>query len=339
MLLEGERSMSDFWLSSGYHLLDRDPEGRLCVSDEFMKAYLARPELAPPHDACIVERTLHAALLSDPWRSVGPAEIALIADADARENWQFMIALRDRFATHRTIEETYKSLVRENVRLPLLFLDQLVQLILRNALDGCGDAFVLRAAELLFRPQRLTVHEESLLAADQEHLDSQRAAVSPLAAMFGEAFGPQVEVLSEANALHYWARSDRFDFALDLTRQGRAALATVLTRWLNHLQGLDVAIEPIDALHEAVLSWYVGLDAQGTRTGDALWHGLALDDATRSRVVALFRLSFYDTSSIIEHMIGEDVYLILAMGADGILRMKPQNLLTGLPLKAVEMVS
>ncbi len=41
----------DFWLSSGHHLLDRDADGRLLVTDEFLKAYLARPELLPPPEA------------------------------------------------------------------------------------------------------------------------------------------------------------------------------------------------------------------------------------------------------------------------------------------------
>ena len=87
--------MHDFWLSCGHHLLDRDEGGGLVVTDEFLKAYLARPELAPPPDACVVERTLHAALLTDPRRPVDASEIAAIADADARENWTLMIAFRD----------------------------------------------------------------------------------------------------------------------------------------------------------------------------------------------------------------------------------------------------
>src|SRR6476619_1199355 len=62
--------MQDFWLSCGHHLLDRDDGGGLLVTDDFLKAYLARPELAPPADACIVERTLHAALLTNPRRPV-----------------------------------------------------------------------------------------------------------------------------------------------------------------------------------------------------------------------------------------------------------------------------
>ena len=35
--------MKDFWLSCGHHLLDRGEGGGLVVTDEFLKAYLARP--------------------------------------------------------------------------------------------------------------------------------------------------------------------------------------------------------------------------------------------------------------------------------------------------------
>ena len=52
--------MTDFWLSCGHHLLDRDEGGGLVVTDDFLKVYLARPELIPPPEACAVERTLHA---------------------------------------------------------------------------------------------------------------------------------------------------------------------------------------------------------------------------------------------------------------------------------------
>ena len=46
----------DFWLSCGHHLLDRDEGGGLLVTDEFLKAYLARPEITPPAEACAAER-------------------------------------------------------------------------------------------------------------------------------------------------------------------------------------------------------------------------------------------------------------------------------------------
>ena len=104
--------MNDFWLSCGHHLLDRDEGGGLVVTDEFLKVYLARPELIPPPEACVVERTLHAALLADPRSPVAAAEIAAIADADARENWQMMIAFRDHLLRHKTLEAAYADLVR-----------------------------------------------------------------------------------------------------------------------------------------------------------------------------------------------------------------------------------
>ena len=47
--------MNDFWLSCGHHLTDRDAGGGLLVTDEFLKVYLARPELIPPPDACAAE--------------------------------------------------------------------------------------------------------------------------------------------------------------------------------------------------------------------------------------------------------------------------------------------
>src|ERR1700694_5268671 len=162
--------MKDFGLSCGHHLLDRDPGGGLVVTDEFLKAYLARPELNPPPEACVVERTLHAALVAAPPR---PAA---------------------------------------------LFINQLVHAILRNALDGVDDPFVLRAAELMFRPQRLTLLEGSLVAADDELIaGAEGARVSPLVSMMGLPEASGVEVINEDNAGSYFARSDRFDMALDLT--------------------------------------------------------------------------------------------------------------------------
>jgi hypothetical protein len=85
----------DFWPSCGHHLLDRDASNKLLVTDEFLKAYLARPELVPPAGACAAERDLHRSLLRDPRQSVAASQIAVIADVDARENWQMMISWRD----------------------------------------------------------------------------------------------------------------------------------------------------------------------------------------------------------------------------------------------------
>src|SRR5262245_11784412 len=335
--------MKDFWLSCGHHLLDRDQGGGLVVTDEFLKAYLARPELAPPPEACVVECTLHATLLNDPRRPVEPADIAAMADADARENWSLMVGWRDQLLAHRTIEAAYLDLVRRGVgRTPPLFLNQLVHVILRNLLDGCEDAFTLRAAELFFRPQRLTTHEGSLIAADEETLAGANAqSASPLVSMLGLPASAALDVLNEDNAGRYWEDSARFDMALDVTagRRGLAALGEVIARWVEHLLAIKGEIEPLTALRDVNLVWYVGLDAQATAIGDALWNGEAIDDTAQARLVGLYKLTVPVTDVVLEHAKGAPIYLMLAMTPDGLLRMKPQNLVTGLPIRQLETVS
>ena len=99
--------MNDFWISCGHHLLDRDEGGGLGRTDEFLKVYLARPELIPPPEACAVERTLHARAARRSAHAGGASDIAAIADADARENWQMLIAFRDQLLRHKTLEAAY----------------------------------------------------------------------------------------------------------------------------------------------------------------------------------------------------------------------------------------
>ena len=51
-------------------------------------------------------------MLADPRRAVGGSEIAAIADADARENWQVVLAFRDLLLRHPTLEAAYLALMR-----------------------------------------------------------------------------------------------------------------------------------------------------------------------------------------------------------------------------------
>jgi hypothetical protein len=332
--------MKDFWIACGHHLLDHNASDGLVVTDEFLKAYFARPELMPPDDACKIERRLHRELLADPRRAVAAAEVHMIADADARENWQFVLAFRDLLLRQPSLEAAYLTLVRSgSVNSPPLFLNQLVHVIMRNALDGCQDPFVLRAAEMFFRTQRIVPHEHSLLLGDEELIGGPGPTpVLSLISMLGAATSAEVDVLSEGNADSYWRRSDQFDLALDFTggTRGPAALAEAMRRWISHLLGVDLAIEPLTALRDAKLTWYVGLDAEATRIGDRLWLGETLDDRTMARVLALFQVTFADADQVVDAVGREPVYLILAMTPDQLVRMKPQNLLTGLPIKHLE---
>jgi hypothetical protein len=334
--------MNDFWISSGHHLLDRGSDGGLHVTDEFLKLYLARPELIPPPEACAAERTLHATLLADPRTPVSAPDVAAIADSDARENWQLMIGFRDFLLRHKTLEAAFRDLARNGFgAVPPLFINQLIHVILRNALDGTEDARVARAAELFFRTQRVTLHDGSLIVADEETIGGVNTApVTPLVSMLGIPPEADIDVINSENADSYWERSEQFDMALDLTagREGLDALAKVMQRWIAHLLGIDVSIEALQELRNVDLGWYVGLDADATKIGDMLWRGEDVDETTMARVVGLFRLTFADPVVMTEKIRGEPVYMFLAMTPDKTIRMKPQNLLTGLPVQHLETV-
>ena len=328
----------DFWLSSGHHLLDHDAHGRLLVTDEFLKVYLARPEVMPPDDACIVERGVYQRLARAPRAVIPASEIRDMADRDARENWQQLVALRDALIGAPTLDAAYINLVRaQKVATPPLFLNQLVHVIARNMLDGERDPYIVRAAETLFRPQRLTIKDGVMLLADEELVDGTNVNdhTSPLVAIFGDAKARNLDVMTPEAALGYFARSDAFDMVMDF-RQGqpaRHAFAKVIARWVAHLHGLNVQVAPLEKVDRADWAWFVGLDQEGTRIGNALWKGDEPPENGHERIVALFSLTFDDPADMLARVAGQPVYLILGMTPNRIIRLKPQNLVTGLPLR------
>ena len=92
-------------------------------------------------------------------------------------------------------------------------------------------------------------------------------------------------------------------------------------------------------MRDVALTWYVGLDAEATVIGDRLWDDEPLDDASMAQVVGLFALRFREPAQVIEEVRGDTVYLILAATSDRMIRMKPQNLVTGLPIRHLEAVT
>ena len=339
--------MREFWVASGHHLTRRGDHGGLIATPELIMAYLARPELMPPEDACDAERNLHAILLADPLRPVSKAEIAAVADADARENWTFMMAFRDRLIGAPSLEAVYVTLARKGAGdIPPIFLSQLSHLILRNALEGCDDPYVLRAAELFYRSQKAAFHDGTLLLADAEIVEAQHQAqhdlhASPLMAMLQpQAFG-EMDVMDDDNAWTYWSQSDAHAMAMNLggNPKAREALCRVIERWVAHLLGVGVKVEPVASIEDRDWRWFVGLDTEGTRIGNALWKGETPGGNAAERIAALMRMTFEDTRVVDERVGDKPVYLILAMDGDKIIRLKPQNLVAGLPLAATVSVA
>jgi hypothetical protein len=327
----------EFWVSSGHHLTQRTEGGGLAVTDELILAYLARPELMPPEEACPAERALHTKLMGAPRRPVDTAAIGAIADADARENWTFMLRFRDVLLGAPSIEAAYLALVRHGAHeVPPLFLNQLVHLILRNALEGCEDPYVLRAAELFFRAQRVSFHDGAVLLADAEVIEQHELghSQSPLVAMLGKEPVAELDILDDDNAWTYWSRSDAHTMVLNIgsNPRSREALARVMEVWVRHLLNLEVAVTPVSRVDDPDWRWFVGLDAEATSIGNALWTGDGVDEEGQSRVLALFRLTFADQTYVDPRAAGHPVYLLLAMTRDKMVRLKPQNLVMGLPV-------
>ncbi len=243
-----------------------------------------------------------------------------------------MLGFRELLTKHASLEAAYVELMRKGVgRTPPLFISQMLHVIVRNVLDGVDDPFVLRAGELMFRPQRLTREQGGILLADEEIVDGAEKELhsSPLIAMLGEHKAKQLDVLKPDNSTDYWKRSDQFDMVLDFSPAGpaRKALCTVMERWLGHMLGLEARVTPIERIEDEAWFWFIGLDAESTRVGNRLWRGEKVSADQLDRVVALYSLELPKVTSL--H--GKRIYLILSMSAGRIVAMKPQNLLVGLP--------
>lgn len=332
----------DFWASSGYRLLDHGPHG-LVATDAWLARFLERDELRPPQDAVPGERALHARLAADPRAAVAGEELAAVEDDDARENWRHFLGFRDRLAAHPSLEACYVELFRAgDVDIAPAFVDALAQAIARSMLEGTGDAWLCRAAELLFRRQRVASEGGRLLCADARTIETyaetggfgsvgrllRRQNTAPAAV--------KMDVLTHENAPLYFLRDELFGFVLDIAPggEGAAALARVLERWVAHLAGVAVTIEPAAHIDDERWRWHVGLDVDSSAILNALYRGQPVDAADRERLALLFRLRFSDPADALPEMAGRPVYLGLACRPDRSLRMKPQNLLINLPLAA-----
>jgi hypothetical protein len=333
--------MAEFWRASGYDLLDRREDGLLAVTDAFLSAYLARPEMMPASGSCAAERALHATLLQDPRAAVTPVQLVAVKDKDARANFQIFLNHRDWLLRKRTIEAAYIGLfLSGEIATPRLFIDHMVAVILRGMLAECDDAMRVRAAELFYRPQRISLAGGQILAADEETVETFAggAGLGSLGRLVVEAGTKpatiELDVMTPANAALYWERSDQHDMVLDLSfaRPGLDALCRVLERWVAHFLATEVSIHPVQSIRDERWSWHVGLDSEATAILNDMYNGVEVDEARMRRVLALFRLEFRDPAAMLERVRGRPVYLAIAMSAEGVLKLKPQNLLVNLPI-------
>ncbi len=333
--------MPDFWPASGYRLLDARPDG-LHVTDAFLKSLFLRPEVAPIAESCPREIALHESLMAEPRRAVASAELLSMRDPDAQANYRVLLRFRDRLLAAPTLEAAYVNLFRgEGVDVPPLFVFQLTQIFLRHIIGEAADPLAARMAECLFRVQKVTIQPDgAVLAADDETVE--RLAETGGFGSLGELLRKQatplrsidLDVLRPDNAEAYWARDERFDFAVSLNRGqgGVESLARVLEAWIRHFLAIEVEIRQASEIREGEWAWHVGLDAEASGILNDLYNGERVDDDRLARLLCLFELRFRNPADMRPALAGRPVWLAMAIDAEQRLKLKPQNLLLNLPL-------
>ena len=333
--------MQDFWRNSGFHLLDRDGEGRLSITDDFLRAYLMRPEIRPIEESGPNEIALHEALLENPRRDPATSALEKIEDADARDNYRVLLAFLGRLKRAASLESCYLEVFSGGgAAVPPLLIDQLAQIIVRSVLDGCDDPLEPRAGELFFREQKASTDDGAVMLADLETVEmhASGSSLGSLGRLIVESQAPiasvNLDVLDTENAHAYWLRDQRHDFVISMNfgRAANKALCRVMEKWIQHFSGVTVSIGPLRAVEDRNWAWHIGLDAESTGLLNRLWRGDEIEPGILRRLLALFRLDFEDPAVMRADIAGRPIYLALSMDEKSVVRMKPQNLLLNLPL-------
>ena len=328
----------DFWRSSGLNLTERDAQGWLRVTPDYLRAYYLRPEIHPIEESCNAERALFESLMAEPFREVGEDELTTLADPDAADNYRAVLRLREHLTQSGTVEGAYLSLFSSGqVSVPPLFIDQMAHLILRHILSGADDPYRLRAAEIFFRDQNVNTDDGRVMLADQEIVEmrAEQGSGPGQLVLADLSRGPvEMDVLSDQNKDQYWDRSEQFDFVVDF-RFGQPAIdafARVIEAWILHFLKVEVRVQPRTAIQNEDWRWHIGLDTQATGLLNALYRGETLEPEAQERIIALFDMTIPDEALVLEQARGQPIHLAMAMTPDKRLKMKPQNLLFNLPL-------
>ena len=332
----------DFWPNCGYDLLTHDVAGHLNVSDDFLRSLLQRPELAPVPASCAAELALFEQLLQAPRSEIAPSALAALQDRDAADNYAVWLRFRTRLLAFPTLEASYLALFQgEGVDVPPVMVQQLTQILLRHILGAEASALEARAAEMLFRPQKISILEDgAVMAADDETVE--RHALSGGFGTLGELLkqggvplrSVDLDVLVTENAEAYWPRSEHLDLVVSLNHGQPAldALCRVLERWIAHFLRVEVRIQTDREIVDEHWVWHVGLDAQASSLLNDLYTGVEVAEDRMRRLMCLFRLEFVNPADMLAEVAGRPVYLAMAMDEKNRLKLKPQNLLLNLPL-------
>jgi hypothetical protein len=336
------KPLRDYWRGCGYRLLEPTAQGHLRVTDEFLRSLLERPELAPVPESGEGELALHQRLLENPRAGVDARQLAAVSDEDARANYGIWLRFRERLLAQPTLEASYLALFRgDGVDVPPVFVHQVTQILLRHVQGAQAPAMQERVAEMLFRPQRISVQEDGqVMAADDETVE--RHAVSANFGTLGELLKQggaalrtaELDVMHEDNADVYWERDENHDLVVSLNHGQPAleALCRVLEAWVRHFMATPIRVQVEKSIDDDHWVWHVGLDAQATAVLNDLYQGHDVSEERMAAMLCLFKLVFEEPAVMRPEIAGRPVYLAMALDAAKRLKLKPQNLLLNLPL-------
>ena len=355
----------------------------LAPGDRFFRQLLARPELAPVAESCSAELALHAALCDKPFMPVAAGNLQLLADPDVRESYALFLRFRDGLLQAGTLEAYYLSLFdgSSGINIPPLFISLTAEAIVKNMLGNSGqqagpnggsddagvwqpDAWQVRAAQMLYRSQRITTGDGQILSGDLQTLDmlNDTGGIGDFGRFLAEAGAPlkaiNMQVLADDNAAAFLAAAEhsggqtgQYSYLLDLrhevsndlshglvltmtrARSGLKALASVLGKWVQHFTGIEVTIRHLQKIDDEAWRWHIGLDVGAMALLNDLYEGNEVEPERLQRLISLFRLDFLNPQDMRPDVAGKPVYLGLMMGSDGVMQIKPQNLLINLPLR------
>lgn len=334
--------MTNYWANSAYSTLAISPDHQLLVTDDFLRTYMARPELVLVPESCPNERALHQRLTDNPRVDVSEAEIAAMADVDIQENYRVWLRYRARLLVASSLESFYMSLFKgEGVDVPPLFISLLAQIFVRHILGDDAHPLEVRMGELFFRTQKITVIEEGIVMAADEEVVARNAQAGETGNIMDLLKGKSMsmrsadlDVIHEDNAEEYWLRNEDFDLAVQLNfgHEPINHFCRVLEKWIKHFLGVSVRITPMQQITDPKWSWHVGLDAAATEILNKLYNKELVEADELQKVICLFRLDFIDEAAVAKTQAGKPVYMAIAMNDQKQLKLKPQNLLFNLPL-------
>ena len=334
--------MTNYWANSAYSTLAISPDHQLLVTDDFLRTYMARPELALVPESCPNERALHQRLTDNPRVEVSEAEIAAMADVDVQENYRVWLRYRARLLSASSLESFYMSLFKgEGVDVPPLFISLLAQIFVRHILGDDAHPLEVRMGEIFFRTQKITVIEDGIVMGADEEVVARNAQAGETGNIMDLLKGKSMsmrsadlDVIHEDNADEYWLRNEDFDLAVQLNfgHEPINHFCRVLEKWIKHFLGVSVRITPMQQITDPKWSWHVGLDAAATEILNKLYNKELVEADELQKVICLFRLDFIDEAAVAKAQTGKPVYMTIAMNDQQQLKLKPQNLLFNLPL-------